>query len=192
MGWSGIGWRRRGCEWKRCRWLGLGFGLWLAPAKFAGSYIAQEMGLSIATQTNPSTGETNAVVGELLFALSVILFFLMDAHLILIRALFRSFDRFPLGGGIAFDKMLLAAQAVSESQTIGMQVVAPVSALLLLGTVAMGTMMKAIPQFNLFTFGTILRVFCGLLALFMLLPDVVLKLERVFLHMFEVIERIGL
>ena len=172
--------------------LGFGFGLWLTPAKIAGAYVAQEMGLSIATLTNPSSGESTNVVSELFLSLSVIVFFISDAHLIVIRALLRSFDRFGVGGGVAFEKLIAVAKGVSDSQMMGMEMAAPIGGILLLVTIGLSTMMKAIPQFNLFTFGTAIRVFSGLLTLFVCLPEMIMMMDRVFRNMHNMASRFGL
>ena len=171
---------------------GFGCGLWLAPARIAGAYIGQEMGLGMATLTNPTSGESTTVVSELFFVLSAIVFLVTDAHLLLIRTLFRTFDRFPIGGGIATEHFLLVSKGVNESQAMGIQIAASVAAILFLITVALSTMMKAIPQFNLFTFGSAIRVFCGVLSLFVFLPEMVLLMDRVFRNMHVTAQRFGL
>ncbi|MFC1758044.1 flagellar biosynthetic protein FliR [Planctomycetota bacterium] len=172
--------------------LGFGCGLWLAPARIAGSYIGQEMGLGMATLTNPSSGESTTVVAELFFVLSAIVFLVSDAHLLVIRTLFRTFDRFPLGGGIATEHMILFSKGMNESQAMGIQIAAPIAAILFLSTIGLSTMMKAIPQFNLFTFGSAIRVFCGLVSMFVFLPEIILLMERVFRNMHVAAQRFGL
>lgn len=172
--------------------LGYGFGLFLLPAKVAGSYIAQEMGLSMAAMTDPSTGESSTVVGDLFHALAVIVFLVSDSHLFLLRSLFRSFTTFPVAGDFGTEHFMLVSQGLSEALGWGIQVAAPVGAILLLISVVMATMMKTVPQFNLFTFGSTLRVFGGLLSLFIFMPESVALMQRVFGHMQAVAAHLGL
>jgi flagellar biosynthetic protein FliR len=172
--------------------LGYGFGLFLLPARIAGSYIAQEMGLSIATLTDPSSGESSTVVGELFFVLSMLVFLISDSHLLLLRSLFRSFQTFPVAGGFETRQLILVSKGLSDALGWGIQVAAPVAAILLLTTVVLATMMKAVPQFNLFTFGSALRVAGGLLSLFIFVPETVMLMNRVFSHMHAVARHLGL
>lgn len=172
--------------------MGYGLGLFLLPAQMAGAYIAQEMGLSMATLANPSTGETNSVVGELFVAISMIIFFVADAHLLMFAALVNSLNRFPVGGGFATDKLVLLFKGFSESQAWGLQVAAPIGGILFLLTVVLATVMRVNPQFNLFTFGTAIRVVGGLLAMFVFVPETVTLMYRVFLHMQSILRQLGI
>jgi flagellar biosynthesis protein FliR len=52
--------------------------------------------------------------------------------------------------------------------------------------------MKAVPQFNLFTFGSALRVAGGLFSLFIFVPEIVMLMGRAFNHMHAVARHLGL
>jgi len=187
QGYSNITWFVFGLSVARESIVGAAFGyvsgLFLTPARIAGAYISQEMGLSMAALTDPSSGETTTVVSELFYSLSVLVLFITDSHLFILNALFGTFERFPIGGGLSFEYFSLVSKAVSETQHWGLQIAAPVGAALFLMTVALSTIMKSIPQFNLFNFGSSLRLVIGLLSIFIFLPEMVLLISRVFSNM---------
>ena len=160
--------------------LGFALGLFLVPVQIAGAYIAQEMGLTLATMTDPSTGATSSVPSQLLEALGVLLFFTLDMHHVVFRALHASFLRIPVGSPEIFSSAALMPAAVSEAHRWGLLIAAPIGICLFITSIGMALMMKASPQFNLFSVGLSLRLLAAMVSLVIFLPELLTLVQRSF------------
>ena len=171
--------------------LGFALGLVFLPARIAGSIIGQEMGLSLASLTDPNTGQTTSVVSELFFAAFVLVYLEMDAHLLTIGAVLRSFDLVPIASADAMLSPILLAKGIDASQHMAIQLVSPILGGLLVVTVVLAVIMKISPQLNLFTFGTQIRLLAGLSSLCLFFPEVVIAMHEVVTTMFQTVAKFG-
>ena len=87
--------------------LGYLFGLFFLPAEIAGSYLGQEMGLSMASITDPSSGTSTNVLGELLGVFAMLIFFGSDVHHFVIGTLYSSFANIPVGEPLRMFQIVL-------------------------------------------------------------------------------------
>ena len=147
--------------------LAFSMGLFFWPIRIAGSYIATELGLSMAAINDPSSQESSTVVSAVLEAFVVLMFFMLNLHHFFLLALnesFLSFRAFELAH-LPFEKIVLAVNHIHEQ---GLILGAPV--IMIFGGISLGItfLIKAAPTFNLFTVGLPIRLFAGLLSLFML------------------------
>ncbi len=163
--------------------LALGFVLQLATlaVRVGGEMIGQEMGFSMANQVDPQTGVNMPVVAQLYDGLFLIGFLAVDGHHWLIRALFSSFERAPVGqiGGTA---QLSAAIETLFIQMFSAGVVfaAPVLVLMFLVSMMIALIGRAVPQINLMDTGFTLRILGALLAMFAFAPMMAPAMERLY------------
>lgn len=160
--------------------LGWLLGLVFIPIKIAGAFIAQEMGLTIATLTSATGDASSNVLSEVLDALAVLLFLSMNGHHLFIQSLARSLELFPIGSAWLLPEGLELASTISNVSTVGVHLAAPVTTLLLGTTVALLFMMRQTPQFNLFNFGMPVRLLVGMGALVLLIPDLITRITHLF------------
>lgn len=154
--------------------LGYWFSLLLLPARIAGSYIGQEMGLTMATVTDPATQVSGNVVGTLFETFALAVFFVADIHHVVLGVLQASFVKFPVGGEAQLGLPIVAMSGrVAAAHHWGLELAAPVAICLFLNLVAMALLMKAVPQLNLFSVGLTLRLSVGFLATFLFLPEMI-------------------
>lgn len=158
--------------------LGFAFSLFLVPVQIAGSYIAQEMGLTLATMTDPNTGATSSVPSQMFEALGVMLFFCLNIHHVLFSALHASFIRFPVGSSDMPNSAALMPNAVAEAHHMGLLIAAPMGVCLFITMIGLALMMKASPQFNLFSVGLTLRLLVALVAFVVFLPEMLAIAQR--------------
>jgi len=76
--------------------IGFAFGMLFEPARIAGSYICQEMGLTMATTADPAADSSTNVVGTVFEALATLMFFALDLHHTPLYAMKVSLERLPL------------------------------------------------------------------------------------------------
>lgn len=160
--------------------LGFLFSLLLVPSQIAGAYVAQEMGLTIATISDPVTRQPASVLTHLFEALAVLLFFGLDVHHILLLAMNSSFKLWSIGAPIPDSALLLAASGVDDAHHWGLMIAAPIGITLFLTTIVLLLLNRASPQFNLFSVGIVIRLAAGMGALLLFLPVIVSSMHRFF------------
>lgn len=167
--------------WLTCREATLGaslgwlMGLILVPIRISGSFIAQEMGLTIATLTSSHGEASSNVLSEILDALAVLLFLSLNGHYLFFRGMHVCFEVFPVGHSWVLPERSIIPQLIANVPMLGVQLAAPVVMLLFGTTLALLFVMRQTPQFNLFNFGMPARLLAGLAALFLFVPDLILQ-----------------
>lgn len=151
--------------------LGYVFGLFLVPFRVAGEYIAQEMGLTMGMITDPTRPESSSVIGEFFEIFGVMLFFAHDIHHLFLAALHNSFARHPIGGTILAIPVASQLSVLASTTEWGLTLAAPVAACLFITSLVLSLMSRAAPHMNLMSFGYPLRVLVGLVATWLLWPD---------------------
>ena len=112
------------------------------------------------------------VLAQLLKMLGLALFIALDAHLLVIRALFDSFDVIPLGGAIPQGDQIIAVLIDQGAQlfALGLKLALPISCVVLLVNVALATIARTVPQVNIFVLGFLFTIGLGLLILLYSVP----------------------
>jgi flagellar biosynthetic protein FliR len=154
---------------------------WLEVCRLAGGLISQEMGLNLANQVDPISGQPVPLIGYLYEVLALILFFATHAHHALLGAIVRSFDGVP-PGRFALDDRLAASLVGFGSGVIesSIRLAAPVFVALVLLSVMIGLMSKVAPQWHILDTSYPIRAGIGLFLVFASLPFVTPLIERVF------------
>jgi flagellar biosynthetic protein FliR len=145
------------------------FSLFLLPARIAGEFLAQEMGLSfgaMASAVGTGSETTPATILELFASL---LFLGLDLHHVFLAVLDATFRRFPVGQGLSLP-MCDAVGATASAEEWGILLGMPVALCLFVATIALAFLNRAAPQLNLYTVGFPLRLIVGLGALVVMLP----------------------
>ena len=105
-----------------------------------------------------------------IFGLS--LFLAVDGHLILLKALFQSFETVPLGGADPQQMLLLNAliKQGGDIFSLGLKIGLPVVCVVLLVNVGLATLARTVPQINIFVIGFLITISIGLLLLGLAIP----------------------
>jgi len=169
--------------------IGLAASAVIAAAQTAGELIAQDIGLTIGNVIDPISNAQTSVLGQLLAGLALFTFLALDFHHQAVRLLAETFRLLPLGG--VLDRLLggagpsrLAAAASGQGSVLfdaAVRLGLPVAVCLLLVTVAMGLLSRAVPEMNILILGFGVRVLVGLWVLILALP----VLGRAFQALFE-------
>jgi flagellar biosynthetic protein FliR len=165
--------------------VGAGLGLVLRMVflvlEFAGQIIAQQMGLGFAAMVDPASGSQVPVISQFYVILATLSFFALDAHLQLVRLLADSFDLLPIGHG-AFAPGALAGLIAWSGDLLGVGVVVmlPVVASLLVVNLAFGVMARAAPQLNIFAVGFPVMIVFGTVTMVLTLGALPTQVEGLF------------
>jgi flagellar biosynthetic protein FliR len=150
----------------------------LAAIQTAGQLMAQDIGLTLANVIDPITNAQVSVIGQLKVAVALFIFLGLDFHHGTLRILATTFRLIPLGG--LSDRLLtgpvagklgeVASHQGSMLFEAAVRLGLPVAVTLLLVTMAMGMLARAVPEMNVFIFGFGLRVLVGLWVLVLSMP----------------------
>ena len=141
-------------------------------AQLAGHLFGQEIGLALSDLFDPVSESPNSPPAQLFFTLALLLFVMMDGHHLVYVAITKSFSAAP-PGGFPFgydDSMFVAKELGSEMWRMGLRIALPGAAALLLVTVALGFLARAVPEMNIFIVGFSIRIVFGLVAIFVITP----------------------
>jgi flagellar biosynthetic protein FliR len=162
--------------------LGFLFHLFLVPAQIAGSWIGQELGLSMATLADPATGSNSNIVSVAFHAIAVVLFFALDLHHFVIYILHVSFAWVPAGGAWNLDGLAGAHGELQSVMRYGLELIGPAGIVMLVTLVALMVLTRVAPTMNLFSVGISLRLFAGLVAVAMFWPHISARMTTQFAH----------
>lgn len=143
-----------------------------AAIQATGDFIDLQMGMSIATMLDPSTGSVATILGRLCFFLGVIIFFITNGHHMILSALYESFRLIPVGTPINISANLIN-QLIHLGEAlwlISLQLATPALLIIFLSDFSLGIVSRVAPQVNVFMLGFQLKPMLGLLAFIFSLP----------------------
>ncbi|HVV93696.1 MAG TPA: flagellar biosynthetic protein FliR [Hyphomicrobiales bacterium] len=120
----------------------------------AGTIIAEVLGLSFLTSTDPTQGQQGALVGSFLSVLGIAVIFATDLDHLAIAALGQSYDIFrpglmpPVG-----DASIYVIRLVASSFALALQIAAPVVVFAVVFNVGLGVLARLMPQMQVFFVG---------------------------------------
>jgi flagellar biosynthetic protein FliR len=156
-------------------------GLALVPPRIAGSYIAQEMGLTFAALASPIDQHPSDPIAQIFEAISLVLFFVLDGHHFVLRMLDASWRIAPCGAAWPAPIWARCAVAASSSVEAGLAIAASVGVIMLAVTVWMALAARVAPQMHIFAWGMSARIVIGMIALVIYLPELILGFTRTLL-----------
>ena len=136
----------------------------------AGEIISSEMGFSLARTMNPESGTDATVVSQLLQVVGFLLILQFDLHHEALRVLEQTYRACPVGEPFDIAPIWEGLRLlVAGSVALALQYAFPVLGTMLLLSVGMVLLGRAVPSINLMEFGFALRVLValGVLTLFL-------------------------
>jgi flagellar biosynthetic protein FliR len=146
--------------------MSLGIAFAFAAFSVGARLLDVQIGFGIGQVFDPVTQQQLPAISGIVGQLAVVLFFLSDSHLAVLRGLAISIERFPPGAGwpleAAFAPVLRYA---SGAFSLGFAIVAPVVFCLALIDLGLGVLARNLPQMNMFVLGIPVKVMAGIAAL---------------------------
>lgn len=157
----------------------------------AGESVALSMGLGFASAIDPVGGIQVPMVSQYFTILATLIFLALNAHLVLIELLLRSFETLPITvDGITADQLWTVIRFGSTMYQGAMLIALPAVASLLLVNIAMGVMTRAAPQLNIFAIGFPLTLFSGFLIIILILPSFPARIGELLMTAFALVQQI--
>ena len=153
----------------------LGFTMYLFDfvVTFAGAVIDFQMGMTMATVYDAQNGAQIALTGKILQIYFLLLFFAVDGHLALMHLILTSGQVVPYGEVIfGPDAAKGIFDIFTECVILAVKLAFPIIAIEFIVEVAVGILMKMIPQINLFILSIELRIVFGLVILLLFISPI--------------------
>lgn len=147
--------------------MGFTINLVFVAVRFAGDVAGMQIGFSIVNAFDPMSNSQISIISQLYHVLSVLLFFVTGAHMVLISAMFQSclvLPPFVASAGMTGGAWHLLREFSTVFQ-IGLRIAAPIIIVLLLVSAAMGVIVKTVPQLNVLVVGFPVKIGVGLVTL---------------------------
>ncbi len=163
--------------------LTLGFitNLCFISAKIAGNLMDMQVGLAMMSMFDPTSNSNTTLLERLLYWFSMVIFFIVDGHHMLIKALMESFNVIKLG------KFLLTQNSINiiikvfiEYFAIALKIAIPIVLIIIITDLTMGLIARTVPQLNIMILGLPVKILVGLAAFCFALPIFLKMLENSF------------
>lgn len=142
-----------------------------AALEFAGELIGLQMGLNFAGFFDPASGSQGTATARFFGTIGTLLFVVGNGHLLLMLAVVRSFEAFPVSASIFEVARVLQPQIWgAEIFRLGLWLALPVVAMLLFLNLVLGVISRVAQQIQIFSVGFALTVSVGLIGMLLTLP----------------------
>jgi flagellar biosynthetic protein FliR len=132
----------------------------------AGSMMDTQIGFSMSGIYDIQNNTQSPLSGALFDLMLLVLFFGMDGHLRLIDILYSTIQEIPVGTAMVAPQILwAAAKVMSTSFALSVMMAMPVVASGVLTEIALGSIIRTVPQMNMFVVGIPLKIIVGLIVL---------------------------
>ncbi|NNE01514.1 MAG: flagellar biosynthetic protein FliR, partial [Pirellulaceae bacterium] len=145
--------------------LAIAMGLFFWPARIAGSYVGQELGLSMASISDPGSQDSSTLLSRIFETFAILLFFALNLHHFLILVIHHSFENVISRGSLLELPTERLVGMLNGASDYGLMIVAPLLIGFMLVTLVLAFLNRAAPTLNLFSIGMPLRVGLGILCL---------------------------
>lgn len=142
-----------------------------AAVELAGDIVGFQMGLNFAAFFDPSLNTQSSAVARFFGQMATFLFVVMNGHLMLLMAVLKSFDAFPV------DQNFLEALARLKLHELGADLFAtalwialPMIGMLMFVNLALGIVSRVAPQMNIYAIGFPITLTVGLIGIAATLP----------------------
>tara|TARA_E500000318_G_scaffold14854_2_gene14634 strand:+ start:26163 stop:26957 length:795 start_codon:yes stop_codon:yes gene_type:complete len=150
--------------------LGLIMGIPMVAIQMGGYMMGYQMGLSLAESFNPELDTNSSVIGQLLFYLSIFIYIGVGGFEIVFVTLADSFH--TIGSGtftIADTPLNLLIDVINSGFELALRVASPILGVISMLLIAMGFIMKTMPQINIMSIGFAIQIITGLTTLMLLI-----------------------
>ncbi len=138
----------------------------LGALEVAGDIVSFQMGFGFARVADPVTGVQITLISRFFQILGTLIFFALDGHHLMIRAVYLSFLKIPPGFILDLVGDLQPGQVLNFTGlifTLAFKLAAPVIIVLFLSEVGMGLIVKFAPQINILVVSFALTIIIGIL-----------------------------
>ena len=157
----------------------------------AGQIIDMQIGFGIVSVYDVQNNSQVPVMGNLLNIILLIVFFCVNGHLKLIAILYATFEKIPVGQiQLSMNFVTVMLEAFSLTFILAIMVAMPLLAAGLILEIAMGVLIRSVPQMNMFVIGIPVKIVVGLFVLMVSASVFVSFSNTIFTEMFQSIQQV--
>ncbi len=155
--------------------------LLFAVVQATGEIVGFQTGFGFARMVDPVSSGQSSILEEFLYILSLVMFFSVDAHHIVVRGIQASFKELPLGSAAVTSGLFTYfATASGRIFALGLKYGAPLIVALFLIELSLGLLSRMIPNMNIFVEGLPVKIFVSLTILSLALSFIAPALGTLF------------
>ncbi len=138
----------------------------------AGDIVSFNTMFSMANVIDPSMQQQVTVWGEFYNIMAMLIFFSMNGHLIILKAIVFSFRKISVLDPVVFNQAVLSSVTGTAGAIFmaGVLIAAPVAVTLFMSNVSMGVVSRTMPQFNVFMVGIPLQIMLAFVLIIVTIP----------------------
>lgn len=153
----------------------LAFAVYLVFMAFfmAGQLIDYQIGFSMVSVLDPVTQIQVPITGNLLYLIALLMLVQTGGIHYIIGAYLHSFEILPIGGAVILSNatfLNVVIDAIVSFFVIGIRIALPIMGTILIMDIALGILVKAVPQMNVFVVGMPIKLFIGLAVFIIIVP----------------------
>ena len=140
---------------------------------FAGQLMDYQIGFAMVSVLDPLSQIQVPITGNLLYLFMSILLVASGGLNAFISAFFYSYDAVPIGAADILANqtlMMYMLDVLTRFFIIGVSIAMPIVGAILILDVALGVLVKAVPQMNIFVVGMPMKLLAGLLVFVLMVP----------------------
>jgi flagellar biosynthesis protein FliR/FlhB len=163
--------------------LTLGFitNLCFMAVRVAGNLMDFQIGFSMMTMFDPSSGSNTTLMEHLLYWFSIVVFFIVDGHHMLIKALMESFSVIKLGNFfLSQGSINVIIRVFIEYFGIALKIAIPIVLIIFITDLTLGLIARTVPQLNIMILGLPIKILLGLATFCFALPIFLKVIENSF------------
>jgi flagellar biosynthetic protein FliR len=154
--------------------------LMVTGIEMAGSLMDTQAGLSVAALLDPSTGRQITLFAHMLKWISIMLFFIMDGHHIVLSAIYQSFKVLPVGAPFNLQEgAMFVVKQGSYLFYLAVQLASPILLVVFLIDFGFGMLNKVAEQVNVFQLGFQIKPSVSLIVFLAIVPGLNSSILRV-------------
>lgn len=165
--------------------------LFLSIVLISGESMDMQIGISMSRIYDPQSNVSMPLSGSLINAMFFLIFFVSNAHLTLIQIFVRLCVMVPYGS-LSFHPELFQNMAGLFSMILiyAVKMSFPVLAAELITEIAVGLVMRAVPQIDVFVINIQMKVIIGFVVILVMVPSLSAFIERLITLMFDDINHV--
>ncbi len=171
----------------------MGFAVQLAFSAVitGGQVIAMQMGLGFSLMVDPQNGAQAPVLSQFYVLFAILIYLVLNGHLVLIQVLLDSFTLIPIGPeGLQAGEFRKLADWGGQIFAGGLGIALPAIASLLVVNIAFGLMTRAAPQLNIFAIGFPITMILGFTLIWITLPGIMSRTSSLFSGVYELLRQL--
>lgn len=165
--------------------------LFLSIFHLGGELIDLQMGISMALMYDPTSNSQISISGNLITIMYTLMFFITNSHIALLAIAVKSFEVIPIGlGGVSNKVGVYFIELFGYILVYAVQLALPIIVTEIIVEVAVGILMRVVPNINVFVVNLQLKLLVGLIVLITIIPVLVHFLGKLNMIMLERVQEV--